>query len=80
MLAQRFRLMNMMMLGAVAAAATNLLFVWLALRGHDVPLMYTAVGLDNFAAGLAGTVFVAFFIGAHQQSALRRCNTRCFHR
>ena len=22
--------------------------------------MYTAVGLDNFAAGLAGTVFVAF--------------------
>lgn len=59
-LAQRFRLMNMMMLGAVAAAATNLLFVWLALRGHDVPLMYTVVGLDNFAAGLAGTVFVAF--------------------
>ncbi len=59
-LAQRFRLMNMMMLGAVAAAATNLLFVWLAVRGHDVPLMYTAVGLDNFAAGLAGTVFVAF--------------------
>ena len=59
-LAQRFRWMNMMMLGAVAAAATNLLFVWLALRGHDVPLMYTAVGLDNFAAGLAGTVFVAF--------------------
>ena len=59
-LAQRFRLMNMMMLGAVAATATNLLFVWLALRGHDVPLMYTAVGLDNFAAGLAGTVFVAF--------------------
>lgn len=59
-LAQRFRLMNMMMLGAVVAAATNLLFVWLALRGHDVPLMYTAVGLDNFAAGLAGTVFVAF--------------------
>ena len=59
-LAQRFRLMNMMMLGAVAAAATNLLFVWLALRGHDVPLMYTAVGLDTFAAGLAGTVFVAF--------------------
>ena len=59
-LAQRFRLMHMMMLGAVAAAATNLLFVWLAMRGHDVPLMYTAVGLDNFAAGLAGTVFVAF--------------------
>lgn len=59
-LAQKFRMMNMMMLGAIAAAATNLMFVWLAMRGHDVPLMYTAVGLDNFAAGLAGTVFMAF--------------------
>ena len=59
-LAQKFRIMNMMMLGAIAAAATNLLFVLLATRGHDVHLMYTAVGLDNFAAGLAGTVFVAF--------------------
>lgn len=59
-LAQKFRIMNMMMMGAIAAAATNLLFILLAMRGHDVHLMYTAVGLDNFAAGLAGTVFVAF--------------------
>ena len=59
-LVQRFRLMLMLMLGAAAAAATNLLFVLLALRGPDVPLMYAAVGLDNFAAGFAGTVFVAF--------------------
>ncbi|MDO4433819.1 MAG: MFS transporter [Alysiella sp.] len=60
LLAQKFRIMNMMMLGAIAAAATNLLFALLAMHGHDLPLMYTAVGLDNFAAGLAGTVFVAF--------------------
>lgn len=59
-LAQRFRVMNMMMLGAIAASATNLLFVWLALSGKNVGLMYFAVGLDNFAAGLAATVFVAF--------------------
>ncbi len=60
LLAQKFRIMKMMMFGAIAASATNLLFILLAMRGHDVSLMYTAVGLDNFAAGLAGTVFIAF--------------------
>lgn len=59
-LAQRFAVMKMMMLGAVLAAATNLLFVLLAWRGHDTVLMYLAVGVDNLAAGLASTVFVAF--------------------
>lgn len=59
-LAQRWRLMTMMMLGAAAAALTNLMFAWLAVRGHDPVLMYSAVALDNFAAGFAGTVFVAF--------------------
>lgn len=59
-LAQRFAVMKMMMLGAVLAAATNLLFVLLAWRGHDMVLMYLAVGVDNLAAGLASTVFVAF--------------------
>ncbi|MDK4685240.1 MFS transporter [Kingella negevensis] len=59
-LAQRFRIMNMMMIGAIVAAATNLLFALLATRGHDVALMYFAVGVDNFASGLASTVFVVF--------------------
>lgn len=59
-LAQRVALMKMMMLGAAAAAATNLLFSALAVIGRDIGFLYFAVGLDNFAAGLAGTVFVAF--------------------
>lgn len=59
-LAQRFALMKLMMLGAVLAAATNLLFVLLAERGRDVWLMYLAVSADNLAVGLAGAVFVAF--------------------
>ena len=46
--------------GAVLAAATNLMFILLAWRGHDVPFMYLAVGFDNLAAGLAGAVFIAF--------------------
>lgn len=59
-LAQKFALMKMMMAGAVLAALTNLMFVALAYRGHDVVFMYLAVGFDNLAAGLAGAVFVAF--------------------
>lgn len=60
LLAQRFSLMKMMMLGGVLASATNLMFVVLANRGQDMALMYTAVAFDNLAAGLAGAVFIAF--------------------
>ena len=60
LLSQRFSLMKMMMAGAVLASATNLLFITLAYRGHDVVFMYLAVGFDNLASGLAGAVFVAF--------------------
>ncbi len=59
-LLQRFALMKMMMAGAVLASATNLLFIGLAYRGHDLVFMYFAVGFDNLASGLAGAVFVAF--------------------
>ena len=36
------------------------MFVVLAMRGYDIPLMYTAVAIDNLASGLAGAVFIAF--------------------
>nr|WP_040625179.1 MFS transporter [Moraxella macacae] len=58
--AQRFRIMQAMMIGGVLACFTNLMFVALALRGHDIWLMYTAVAVDNLASGLAGAVFIAF--------------------
>ena len=60
LLAQRFSLAKMMMLGAAASAATNLLFVVLARHAGSVPLLYLAVSIDNLAAGLAQTVLVAF--------------------
>ncbi len=60
MLAQRLPVMKMMMFGAVMAAATNLLFILLAQNGGNVAMLYWVVGFDNFAAGLASTVFVAF--------------------
>jgi PAT family beta-lactamase induction signal transducer AmpG len=60
LLATRFGVMRILMLGAALSAATNLLFVALAYAGHNVPLMYLTVAADNLAAGLASAAFVAF--------------------
>ncbi|MFW2176985.1 MULTISPECIES: AmpG family muropeptide MFS transporter [unclassified Moraxella] len=57
---QRFRIMQAMMIGGVLACLTNLMFVMLAMRGHDIVFMYLAVAFDNLASGLAGAVFIAF--------------------
>ncbi len=59
-LATRFGVMRILMLGAILSAATNLAFVGLAYAGHNVPLMYATVFADNLAAGLASAAFVAF--------------------
>lgn len=58
--AQRFRIMQAMMIGGVLACMTNLMFVWLASVGHNSLVMYLAVIMDNLASGLAGAVFIAF--------------------
>jgi len=60
LLATRFGVMRILMVGAVLAAATNLAFVGLAYAGHSLPLMYLTVFADNLAAGLASAAFVAF--------------------
>ncbi|MBO1517879.1 AmpG family muropeptide MFS transporter [Psychrobacter halodurans] len=60
LLAQRFRIMHVMMIGAILACATNLLFVVLTYNPGSLPIMYMAVIFDNLAAGLASAVFIAF--------------------
>lgn len=59
-LAQKFPVMKMMMLGAIAASSTNLLFMLMAMGNNDVAFLYVAVGLDNIASGLASAVFIVF--------------------
>ena len=59
-LAQKIRIMRAMMIGAVLAAITNLLFVLLTMHSASLPYMYLAVIFDNLAAGLASAVFIAF--------------------
>ena len=60
LIATRYGVYRTLMIGAVLTAFTNLVFVWLALVGRDIAVMYTAVTIDNLAAGFASAAFVAF--------------------
>jgi MFS transporter, PAT family, beta-lactamase induction signal transducer AmpG len=60
LMATRYGVMRILMLGAILSAATNLVFVVLALAGPDLTWLYIAVAADNLAAGLASAAFVAF--------------------
>ena len=59
-LAQKMRIMRAMMVGAILACVTNLLFILLTYHPGSLPYMYLAVILDNLAAGLASAIFIAF--------------------
>ena len=62
-LAVKFGVMRVLMLGAVLAAATNLLFVALATSPGQVPMLYFVVAADNLSTGLAGAAFIAYLSG-----------------
>ena len=59
-LAIKYGVMRVLMLGAVLAAATNLLFVALAMSDGNLPLLYGVIAADNLTAGLASAAFVAY--------------------
>lgn len=50
-MAVRWGVMRVLMLGAVLSACTNMLFAWLATRGHDVAALVWVVSADNLAGG-----------------------------
>lgn len=56
----RLGVMRTLFLGALLSAATNLLFVWLAGRGHDMGALVFTVSADNLSAGIASSAFVAY--------------------
>ncbi len=62
-LAMRFGVMRVLMLGAVLSALTNLLFAWLATRGHDVHALMFVISADNLASGIASAAFIAYLSG-----------------
>lgn len=68
LLTMRMGVMRTLFLGAVLSAATNLLFVWLVSRGHDVGALVFTISADNLSAGIASSAFVAYLSGLTNQA------------
>jgi PAT family beta-lactamase induction signal transducer AmpG len=61
--ALRVGVMKTLFAGALLSSVTNLLFVALAERGHDLGLLILAVSADNLASGIASAAFIAYLSG-----------------
>lgn len=62
-LVSRFGVMRILFVGALLAAATNLLFSLLAQGGPDLFMLIVVVAMDNLSGGLASAAFVAYLSG-----------------
>ncbi len=62
-MSMRWGVMRILMLGAVLSALTNLLFAWLATRGHDLTALVWVISADNLASGIASAAFIAYLSG-----------------
>ncbi len=60
LLATRYGVMRILMLGAILSSAAQLIFIALAHAGANLVMLYIAVGADNLVAGLASAAFIAF--------------------
>lgn len=56
----RLGVLRTMLVGVFASPVSNLVFIWLATRGPDVPSLYVAITVDNLATGFAGTALIAY--------------------
>ncbi len=56
----RLGLMRALLIGAFGGPLSNLVFLWLATRGHDVPALFLAISIDNLLGGVAGTCLIAY--------------------
>lgn len=56
----RYDIMRPMLLGAIMVAITNLLFVVMVSKGHDLTWFTIIVSADNFSGGFASSTFIAY--------------------
>ncbi len=52
-----------LLIGAFIAAASNLMFAWLASGNATLPALTLTISADNFAAGFAGSALIAYMSG-----------------
>ncbi len=60
LLIARYNVSWPLVLGALMVSLTNLVFAWLATVSAEIPNLMAAISADNFSAGFAGSVFIAF--------------------
>lgn len=58
--AARLGVLRSLLLGAIAATGTNLIFVWLVFRGADPTALAITISIENFSGGFAGTCLIAY--------------------
>ncbi|MDX1269116.1 MAG: AmpG family muropeptide MFS transporter, partial [Oceanisphaera sp.] len=56
----RYGTLRILMLGAVLAAGTNLMFALMSQLGPDVRLLTLIISLDNLSAGIATAAFITY--------------------
>jgi MFS transporter, PAT family, beta-lactamase induction signal transducer AmpG len=56
----RYGIFRALIVGGILQAVTNVLYAWLAGRGHDITALTITIGADNFAGGIGSAAFVAY--------------------
>lgn len=56
----RFGIIKSMVIGVFASPISNLVFIWLAVSGPDMFVLYASITIDNFATGVAGTALIVY--------------------
>jgi PAT family beta-lactamase induction signal transducer AmpG len=56
----RLGLMKALIIGAFSQPISNLLFALLAMSGHNLPMLFVSICIDNIAGGIAGTALIAY--------------------
>jgi len=56
----RYGLLRALVIGAFVGPLSNLVFAWLATRGHDLFALFVAIGIENVTNGFAGTSLIAY--------------------
>ena len=59
----KFGTMKSLFFGALIAAASNLLFAWLAVHAISIKLLIYVITADNISSGFAGAAFVIYLSG-----------------
>ena len=63
LLIPKWGLRAVLLIGAIAGAASNLMYTWLALAGPDLGLLVFVISIENFSLSFAGTALIAYMSG-----------------